>query len=313
MNIGDKGADVREIQIALEDQGYQLPMYGADGDFGNETKTALEDFARDESLPMGDPVPPQTLSAILAGRGAGWDIPRDDPCRDLVSYPPITETLLDKVEVIDLKHRPFSERIARKYKRRYGEPIVRDVSDVTGITIHQTAVKYSIRDYQIQAAGGDEKMAFAYRALKVACHVMAFHDGFVVWTNPLDWYVHHGNGFNSYELGLEIDGNYPGLVGGQTWNKRTPTKTTDASIRAACAALELMVREGRKMGMPIEYIHAHRQSSATRRSDPGEELWNEVVLEFAVPVLGLKTDPSKVLRDGRPIPKSWDADGVGKY
>jgi hypothetical protein len=65
--------------------------------------------------------------------------------------------------------------------------------------------------------------------------------------------------------------------------------------------------------MPIEYIHAHRQSSGTRRSDPGEELWQKVVLEFAVPVLGLKTEPSRVLKDGRPIPESWDLDGSGAY
>lgn len=313
MNFGDKGADVRDMQMALEDQGYQLPKYGADGDFGNETKAALEEFAKEEGLPMGDPVPPQTLSALMAGRGAGWDIPRDDPCKDLVSFPPITDTLLDEVEVIDVRDRPFSERIARKYKRRGGKPVVRDVSDVTGITIHQTAVKYSIRDYQIQAAGGDEKMAFANRALKVACHVMAFHDGFVVWTNPLDWYVHHGNGFNSFELGLEIDGNYPGLRDGQTWNKKPATEITDISIKAARAALELMVREGREMGMPIEYIHAHRQSSATRRSDPGELLWRHVVLNFAVPVLGLKTEPARTHGEGRPIPEEWDENGVGKY
>lgn len=298
------------MQLALEDQGYQLPKYGADGDFGNETKAALEKFAKDEGLSTGNPVPSSTLDALLAGRGAGWDLPEDDQDGE---FPSIDSDLLDKVTVIDLRHEPFSERIARKYKTRRGRPVVRDVSQVTGITIHQTAVKYAVRDYQIHAASGDRQMALARRALKVACHVMAFHDGFVVWTNDLRHYVHHGNGFNRYELGVEIDGNYPGLIGGRTWNRKTPTQTTEASIMAARAALELLVREGRKMGMPIEYIHAHRQSSATRQSDPGEELWQRVVLEFAVPVLGLKTEPARVLKDGRPIPKEWDVGGVGSY
>lgn len=224
---------------------------------------------------------------------------------------------LDDVQIIDLRGEPFSERIARKYKLRGGLPVVRPVSQVTGVTIHQTAARYGIRDYQIAAAGGDRKLALARRALRVACHAMAFHDGFVAWTNPLERYVYHGNGFNGFELGLEIDGNYPGLEGGSTWNGKVPTKTTEASILAACAALELLVREGRKLGMPIEYVHAHRQSSATRRADPGEELWKRVVLEFGVPVLGLTTEPARTLPgrngDGRPIPLEWDPDGVGSY
>jgi hypothetical protein len=298
------------MQMALEDQGYQLPKYGADGDFGAETREALRAFAKDEDLNWSDgPVTHVVLDVLFAGRGAGWDA-ADDPIG-----PPVitTERVCDNVEIIDLRDEPFSERIARKYKRAGGMPVVRDVSQVTGITIHQTAVKYSVRDYQIHAAGGDRKMALARRALKVACHAMSFHDGFVVWTNPLDWYVYHGNGFNAFELGIEIDGNYPGLIDGKTWNKKTATTCTEKSIEAARAGIELLVREGRKMGMPIEYIHAHRQSSATRRSDPGEELWNRVVLEFAVPLLGLQIEPSRVLRNGRPIPREWDPTGIGAY
>jgi len=200
----------------------------------------------------------------------------------------------------------------RKYKRR-GKVVERDPSTIIGVTIHQTAVKYGIREYQIRAAGGDRDLALAQRALRVACHAMSFHDGFVSMTNPLTWYVYHGNGFNATELGLEIDGNYPGLIGGQTWNKKAATNTTDTSIRAAQVALRQLVEDGREMGMPIEFIHAHRQSSATRRSDPGEELWNRVVLDFAVPVLGLKTEPGHTLRKGRPIPLEWDKDGIGSY
>ena len=66
--------------------------------------------------------------------------------------------------------------------------------------------------------------------------------------------------------------------------------------------------------MPIEFIWAHRQSSASRRSDPGQSLWQEVVLAYAVPVLGLKTQPARIWGDGRPIPVEWQPDGgVGPY
>lgn len=41
---GDKGADVKAMQNALLAQGYKLPKYGADGDFGAETESALKQF-----------------------------------------------------------------------------------------------------------------------------------------------------------------------------------------------------------------------------------------------------------------------------
>lgn len=200
-----------------------------------------------------------------------------------------------------------------KFKRKNGLVIRRDPSTVTGITIHQTAVKFGTAPYQVAQAGGDERLSLARRSLRVACHVMSFHDGFIAWPNPLDWYVHHGNGFNAFELGIEIDGNYPGLIGGVTWNRKSCTPVTDTLIQTARAGVELLVREGRRMGMPIEYIHAHRQSSITRRSDPGEAIWKHVVTEYAVPVLGLKTEPRRTIGKGRPIPLDWDEQGVGKY
>jgi len=189
----------------------------------------------------------------------------------------------------------------------------RDPKTVTGITIHQTATDFSVAQFQINEAGGDRELALARRALNVACHVMSFRNGMVVWANPLDWYVYHGNGFNSTDLGIEIEGNYPGLIGGVTWNKKTPTILTQTSISAAKAGLKLLLEEGRKAGMPIRYINAHRQSSGTRRADPGEEIWKKIVLEYAVPVLKLQTRPALFVGKGKPVPVEWDPDGVGSY
>ena len=41
---GSKGADVKALQEFLLQLGYKLPKYGADGDFGSETETALKRF-----------------------------------------------------------------------------------------------------------------------------------------------------------------------------------------------------------------------------------------------------------------------------
>lgn len=302
MRYGSAGSPVKKIQEQLMKRGYKLPRYGADGHLGDETWSMLQQFAEDQiDLKWSPLVPDEVLSALGA------------PVQRPVSILPPPDSSLD-VFLYDLREEqtnPPSK--ANKFKLVAGKVVHRAPSQVTGITIHQTAVHYSVADYQVAASDGDRELALARRSLDVACHVMAFHDGFIAWPNPLDWYVYHGNGFNASELGIEIDGNYPGLIGGKTWNGKTPTEVTDDVVKAACAGIELLVREGRKMGMPIEYIHAHRQSSATRRSDPGEELWKRVVLDYAVPVLKLKTQPNLVLKDGRPIPKEWDVSGVGAY
>ena len=47
---GDKGEDVKELQQDLLKLGYSLPKYGADGDFGGETKKAVQSFQLDHNL-----------------------------------------------------------------------------------------------------------------------------------------------------------------------------------------------------------------------------------------------------------------------
>lgn len=307
MKFGDIGLEVQEMQEALLDQFLCLTKYGADAHYGNETQHALNMFERMKGLPdtvQGSEVSEVTLDSL------GWDSPEDPP------VPDAPKVMFGDVLLYDLRGEPWSERNQKKFKRYRGKPVVRDPAQVTGITVHQTAAKYGVAPYQVHAVGGNVELALARRSLRVACHVMAFHAdhaGFIAAPNDLTHYVYHGNGFNAFELGIEIDGNYPGVEGGKTWNGKRPTKITAGIVRAACAGIEYLVVGGRKMGMPIEYIHAHRQSSAKRRDDPGEELWNAVVLDFAVDVLGLKTEPSRVLRDGRPVPVDWDADGSGSY
>jgi len=304
MRLGDKGADVQEMQESLLASGQKLPKYDADGDYGQETLAAVRSFQFEKGLSRAandGVISDETLDAL------GWDAPEDP------SVPGIPTRRYEGVKCYDLREEPWEDRVAKKFKRHGGVPVVRDPAQVTGITIHQTAAKYGVVPYQIQAAGGDAELALARRSLRVACHVMAFHKGFIAWPNNLEDYVYHGNGFNAFELGLEIDGNYPGAEGGKTWNNKKPTKVTPEVIRSACAAIELMVVEGREMGMPIEYIHAHRQSSNTRRDDPGEELWRTVVLGYAVPILGLKTEPARTIGKGQPVPRDWDPRGVGRY
>lgn len=43
----------------------------------------------------------------------------------------------------------------------------------------------------------------------------------------------------------------------------------------------------------------------------GDETWS--ALNYAVPVLGLKTETARTWGDGRPVPIEWDPNGVGNY
>jgi hypothetical protein len=141
-------------------------------------------------------------------------------------------------------------------------------------------------------------------------------------TNPLDWYMYHGNRLNGPTLGLEVSGLYSGLLDDPmtapredlrtTW-KGEPMEITPEIVAAGRAALRWMVEEGRRAGMPIQNVYAHRQSHGGKPGDPGEGLWRALVVEYAVPVLGLKPDYGFTVDEGRPIPKAWDEHGVGVY
>jgi hypothetical protein len=229
---------------------------------------------------------------------------------------------LAPVRVLDLRSRqtnpPALVRGKRKHRvDRVGRVIERDPSDVVGVCLHQTACIFG------PAHDPERRLE---RALGVAGHAVAFRTGEVVLANPLRWVVLAANGLNDVSLNLEIEGLYPGLVDDPatapnearktTWGGR-PDIVTELVVRAAHRALRELVELGRAEGMPIRYLWAHRQSSPTRRSDPGAELWQRVGLEFGVDVLGLETQPELTLKSkkgrGRPIPIEWDPRGHGRY
>lgn len=216
---------------------------------------------------------------------------------------------------------PGGKRKVRTVDRQHSVPFMRDPKTVDAIVIHQTACEFGVSRAMAKRFGNVET-ARAHRALDVACHALAFRNGYFVAAHDLRVYVNHGNRLNARSLGLEIEGRYPGLMDDPdtvaredlrtTWGGE-PTVLTDKTVETARAALKWLVEEGRKYGMPIKYIFAHRQSSDHRRSDPGEELWKRVVLDYAVAELGLETMPETRWRQGYSIPKEWDPDGKGKY
>jgi len=62
---GMKGEDVRTMQEMLMVLGYELPEYGADGDFGLETETTLRMFQTEHELEADGKYGPNTHAALM--------------------------------------------------------------------------------------------------------------------------------------------------------------------------------------------------------------------------------------------------------
>ena len=63
---GDKGDSVRYLQTLLMERGYDLGKWGVDGDFGNQTETAVKRFQRDWDLTQDGVVGKKTWDTLLS-------------------------------------------------------------------------------------------------------------------------------------------------------------------------------------------------------------------------------------------------------
>ena len=84
-----EGSDVKALQEALMKLGYELPDYGADGEFGTETKEALMDFQKHEGLEVDGEYGEKSHAALMdalsdeeAGSGTAEPEPEDPETPD---------------------------------------------------------------------------------------------------------------------------------------------------------------------------------------------------------------------------------------
>lgn len=62
---GMEGSDVKVLQELLLQLGYDLPRYGADGDFGSETEAAVKAFQKDEGLEVDGKYGEKSHAALM--------------------------------------------------------------------------------------------------------------------------------------------------------------------------------------------------------------------------------------------------------
>lgn len=76
---GSKGDDVKILQQQLLQLGYSLPKYGADGDFGSETKAAVKQFQKDHKIQADGIVGAETFAALALALQQQTANPAPDP------------------------------------------------------------------------------------------------------------------------------------------------------------------------------------------------------------------------------------------
>jgi hypothetical protein len=175
----------------------------------------------------------------------------------------------------------------------------RDILETRTVLLHQMDCELGIASYQLKAAGGDMLEARIQRAMNLPYHDVILRGNILVRNHPYTVRTAHA-GLGNSAVGIGVEGKYP-LVA----SKRT-AKHTDLGlvVHAARRAVELAVAELRGPSGRAIGLQAHRQWSASRAPDPGEEIWREVGL-YAVERLGLVVD-YELGRKGLPIPREWD-------
>ena len=277
---GKKSSEAKEFQKNLMKLGYDLPKWGADGSPGNETFLAAEDFTEAHNIEfepdqetIGDDI--IELAAKLA----------ESAVEDSLNLMPAC--------MVDYREEAYKRR------RQKNKPVRRErnVKDVTGITLHQTATFFNGRcPYTLDM------------------HFVTHPNGESQYLNDvLKRMAQAQNVFNTHDVGIECDGYYSGIGTDPKyfWKPasrpdRKPMVPTDEIIHATRETMEYICEEIGRRGGEIKYVHAHRQTSASRTSDPGSLIWKACGI-WAQEKLGL-SDGGKGAKwlTGNPIPEAWD-------
>jgi len=100
LSNGCTGADVKEMQEALMALDYTLPRYGADGDYGTETQTAVSAFQADNDLEVTGIFDAATYKALIDVQNIGQEEPDTPEGGSAPAYVLIIEGDVDKLRLV---------------------------------------------------------------------------------------------------------------------------------------------------------------------------------------------------------------------
>lgn len=292
---GEKSLRVHNLQQWLISLGYAFPRFGDDGVLGDETISVVVDY---QAAREREGVPLKTQENALKVRGVGKKTYQDISERIHTQPALVMPEIHPSISWGDLVYLVKEDEAGVKAIRP------RTWGDIQGITLHQTATLF-----------GEDPQKFR----KISAHMGISRGGQVILINGLTYVVYHGNAFNSHDVGIEIDGHFEGVEGDLStyWKpkskpQRTPLQPTMEQILGARKAIQWVVEKVKSHGGEVKWIHAHRQSSKSRTSDPGSRIWKEVGM-WAKATFGLHDGGPTFTAGGYPIPKEWDPSYTTRY
>lgn len=209
------------------------------------------------------------------------------------------------LQPLDLPGVEFHDRRRTAAQSHHGyKTRARTIASVTGITLHQTACVMGERPARYDGGGA---------------HVFVTRAGKVIWLHDWDRRVIAANGLNDSTVSIEFDGLLFGIEGDikTVWdNPATSAREngmplTQEQVEAGLDCIRWIVADVARRGGKVTAIRAHREASASRRSDPGQAVWRDVAL-MACAELGL-TAGGGTLGNGLPIPEVWGGAAGARY
>ena len=277
MKFGEISERVGALQEKLMDLGYQLPIYGADKECGDETVSAAFDCITD----LWPDMFPFEYS--------------DEPSRD------IPDDVVEAIMAAPLPEKPdWLYDVTTKHPVKNAYSYRRKLSRIDSVTLHQTGCNLP------------ERLARWY---SIRCNLGITRLGKVIKVNGFDVIPHCSNRLNHRSIGIEISGNFRGDESNPRtlWKPGgRRAKMSAAQIGAARNAIELCCNDVAKAGGEIKYVFGHRQANRGKPNCPGELIWKNVAL-WAQEKLGLVSDPMFTISKGLPIPNVWDPRSDAKF
>jgi hypothetical protein len=226
----------------------------------------------------------------------------------IVDRPPAPEpeSPAFKIAWVDMReHKRTKSRGRSKGNRSWQE--------VLGVTLHQTAVVIGSPD----------------RCLNMPVHGAVLDDGeggaIIVLLHDPTALLWHGNGFNTHDIGIEIACRACGIEGDPRtlWlPKKLKHLTGEERLAEATEATPAQLEGARQLakyysdlvsenGGQLQFVHAHRQATSQRVSDPGSRIWGAVG-EWCRTALGLSVGaPDFKISSGKALPDAWTGKANG--
>ena len=287
------GPAVKRIQELLQVLGYDVPP---DGIFGRDTHVAVMAFQKKINIKVDGVVGEGTAEAL-----ENYLESNDDGDDDLSSASDNNDDD-DPVnsDVVDLRDQhPAPANFSHK----------RPWSEISGVTLHQTGCQMSNKPK---------------RWHRLNAHIGITRDGKVLIVNDPTDMIWHAQGLSKHTIGIEICGNFSGIDGNSStlWKGGGGPHTLTSGMEAALqTAFDWIKTQFQNNGQEWKHVHAHRQSSKTRTSDPGSEIWQKIAMPWITSLGATDGGPDWKKGDGKPVPKllsaisnaEWEAMIWGPY